>query len=70
MPDQAVRILSADKWGSPEAVLTAEQRAAVDVKFQQHLKDHHNGADPERQRCHIVACVVTVDGATCWYHCV
>jgi hypothetical protein len=67
---EAVRILAAEKWGSPEAVLTANQRAAVDKEFAQHLKDHHGEVDPQRQRCHIIACVVTGDGATCWYHCV
>lgn len=45
---------------------------ALEQVFRSHIvEEKHKVAGPaDKQPCHIIACVVTDEGVTCWYHCV
>jgi hypothetical protein len=46
--------------------VSANQLRDLEKVFQSHFTK----AATERQRCHIIACVIDDEGVTCWYHCV
>jgi hypothetical protein len=52
--------------------VTEPELADLEKVFHNHIAEKKPAAtDPTaKQPCHIIACVVTNEGVTCWYHCV